>query len=149
MSNTAPSRFWEEKAFSELSPAEWESLCDGCAQCCLVKLQDDETEEIHLTNVACHLLDIEECRCGDYVNRLDRVESCLSLAPEKTAQFAILPETCAYRCLYEGRALPAWHPLLTQQATSVHQAGISVRGYAVSEEFIHPEQLEDHILRSR
>ena len=50
-------RFWERIPLKKMTPAEWEAVCDGCGKCCLLKLQDAETDEISYTNVACRLLD--------------------------------------------------------------------------------------------
>ena len=144
INNKSP--FWETQTLSQMSQAEWESLCDGCGHCCLNKIEDEDTNEIFVTNVACHMLDIETCQCRDYPHRIEHVSTCLLLGPDQKQLFRYLPETCAYRCLDEGRPLPDWHPLLTGDKDSVHQAGISVKAYAVSEEFIHPDQLPDHII---
>jgi uncharacterized cysteine cluster protein YcgN (CxxCxxCC family) len=135
--------FWEGKTLAEFSEAEWESLCDGCAKCCLNKLEDEDTGELFFTNAACRLLDIRHCRCTDYPHRSERVPECLNLR-KGFVEFAWLPSTCAYRRLHEGIGLPAWHPLLTGRADSVHAAGESVRGYAVSEDGI--EDLTDHVI---
>ena len=51
--------YWVEKSFNEYTPQEWEQLCDGCAKCCLHKLEDDDSGEIHQTNVCCQYLDLE------------------------------------------------------------------------------------------
>lgn len=139
-------QFWKEKTLKEMSRNEWESLCDGCGQCCLVKIEDEETDEIFITNVACHLLDLDSCQCLDYSHRSERVPSCLVLQPDKEHLYRFLPVTCAYRCLHEGRGLPDWHPLLTGDRQSVQLAGISVKAYAISEQYIHPEQLEEHVI---
>ena len=138
--------FWKTKSLSEMTRAEWESLCDGCGQCCLVKLEDEDTHELYLTNVACKLLDIETCRCRDYEHRLQKVEMCLLLAPDKLDEFQWLPETCAYRLLAEGKELMDWHPLVSKNVNSVHEQGISVRDFSQSEEYIHPDQLHDHVI---
>jgi len=137
--------FWERKTLAQLSQQEWESLCDGCAKCCLVKLQNEDTDKTYITNVACKLLDIDSCRCGDYPHRAERVSMCMLLSADKIESFEYLPQSCAYRCLHEGRPLPSWHPLITGNKTMVHEGGHSIQAYALSEEFIHPEQLEDHI----
>lgn len=129
-----------------MTPQEWESLCDGCGYCCLVKLEDEADAAVYTTNVSCRLLDTETCRCKDYPNRQTRVINCLVLGGDKPALFELLPETCAYRRLYEGRELPDWHPLLSHDRMAVKAAGVSVCGYAVSEEYIHPEQLQEHII---
>lgn len=129
-----------------MSGEEWEALCDGCGHCCLVKLEDEDTEEVYVTNVACRLLDIETCRCRDYGHRLEKVAMCVSLQRQNIASLSWLPEHCAYRLLAEGKKLLPWHPLISGRAESVHQAGISIQSLAQSEEFIHPEQLVDHII---
>ncbi|SMF97001.1 hypothetical protein SAMN02949497_4417 [Methylomagnum ishizawai] len=135
--------FWHEKTLGEMSEWEWESLCDGCGRCCLHKLEDEDTGEILFTRVACHLLDIGTCRCGNYAKRGKLVPDCLSLRDGFT-QFHWLPATCAYRLLAQGDDLPAWHPLVSGRADSVHTAGMSVRGFALPEAGV--DCLEDHII---
>ena len=136
--------FWQRKTLAEMTPEEWESVCDGCGQCCMHKLQDDDTGEIALTNVACSLLDLGVCRCTDYKNRKALVPDCVQLAPDTIGDFHWRPETCGYRLLDEGKALAWWHPLVSGDPTSVHQAGISVRGQAISEDKVG--DLEDHVV---
>ena len=138
--------FWETKSLAEMEPDEWEALCDGCAQCCLIKLEDEESKELFVTNVACRLLNIDTCRCQDYTQRARHVDTCLIISLNKPEIFQWLPKTCAYRCLFEGRPLPDWHPLISRSQGSVHTAGISVKSYAISEEFIHPDQLDLHVI---
>ena len=138
--------FWKTKSLDALSPDEWESLCDGCARCCLVKLEDADTGEIHYTNVACKLLDTDTCRCTDYPNRKKRVPTCFVLTAATISDYPYLPDTCAYRLLFEGNDLPEWHPLVSGDPDSVHQAGVSVAGKVVSEEYVHADQLEEHII---
>lgn len=125
--------FWKHKNLSEMTSAEWEALCDGCALCCLHKLEDEDSGDIYFTDVACRLLDTETCRCSDYSARAERVKDCLVLSPDNPQAFAWLPGSCAYRRLAEGQELPPWHPLVTGDPASVHDAGISARGKAVSE----------------
>jgi uncharacterized cysteine cluster protein YcgN (CxxCxxCC family) len=117
-----------------MTPSEWESLCDVCGKCCLHKLEDEDTGEVVVCNVACRLLDLESCQCRDYPNRKQRVPDCLVLTQNKIKEFHWLPVTCAYRCLTEGKALSAWHPLISGSLASVHEAGISVRGRVISED---------------
>lgn len=138
--------FWRDKSLQDLTPDEWEALCDGCGRCCLNKLEDEDTAELYFTNVACHLLDLNRCRCRDYAHRADLVPECLVLEPGKPEVFEQLPNTCAYVLRAEGRPLPDWHPLVSGDPESVHLAGISVRGKVVSEEYIHPDQLPEHVI---
>jgi uncharacterized cysteine cluster protein YcgN (CxxCxxCC family) len=136
-------RFWEKKTLDEMISSEWESLCDGCGKCCLHKLEDEDTGEVVVCNVACRLLDLETCQCQDYSNRKRLVPDCLVLTQDKIKEFHWLPVTCAYRLLADGKALPAWHPLISGSLASVHEAGISVRGRVISED--EADDLHMHI----
>jgi uncharacterized cysteine cluster protein YcgN (CxxCxxCC family) len=139
--------YWEVKPLEELSRAEWESLCDGCGRCCLVKLEDEDTGEVHFTDIACRLLDTASCRCADYPRRRRKVRDCLKLTPDLVRQLAWLPPTCAYRLRSEGRALPWWHPLVSGSAETVREAGISVHGrIGAVETELDLEEYPDHIV---
>jgi uncharacterized cysteine cluster protein YcgN (CxxCxxCC family) len=141
------SRFWETKALAEMSREEWESLCDGCARCCLIKLEDEETEALYYTSVACRYLDREKCRCTEYENRTTLVPDCLQVSIDNVDQLYWMPQSCAYRLLAEGKGLPEWHPLISGTSESVHEAGISVRAFAISEDEVHSvEELEAYII---
>lgn len=138
--------FWKNKSLAEMTDEEWESLCDGCARCCLLKLEDEDTSELFFTNVSCHLLNIEQCRCKNYQNRKFLVPECLLVKNMALSEYKWLPESCAYRLLSEGKPLPNWHPLNSGDRNSAKLAGITVEAFAVSEDFIHPDQLEDHVI---
>ena len=126
---------------------EWEALCDGCARCCLLKLEDEDTGAWHLTRLACTLLDIGECRCSDYENRFVKMSDCVAVDPKKISELDWLPDSCAYKILDRGGDLPWWHPLVSGSAQSVHEAGISVRGWTLSEDKIDEDDMERYIIR--
>ncbi len=139
--------FWETKTLQQMSDSEWESLCDGCARCCLLKLQDEDTDETYYTNVSCRLLNRQSCRCKDYPNRRSQVSECLQIREMAINEYPWLPKSCAYRRLSEGKPLLYWHPLIATDIYSVQKAGITVSAFAVSEEYIHPHQLAEHIIK--
>ncbi len=125
--------FWERKSLSEMSQQEWESLCDGCGLCCLIRYEDEDTGEVVPTRVHCRLFDSRLCRCSDYEHRKQVVPDCIKLTPGNIEALEWMPLSCAYRRLHEGRPLPRWHPLITGDPESVHAAGVSVRGQTISE----------------
>ncbi len=142
----ATNNFWETKTLGQMSPEEWESLCDGCGLCCLVKIEDEDSGEVFNTSVSCFLLNVESCRCSDYKNRLSKAPMCVQLTLDNLAQINWLPETCAYQRLNVGESLPSWHPLITKNKNSVHEAGFSAKWFAQSEEYIHPDQITDFVI---
>ncbi len=135
--------FWETKRLSEMSRGEWESLCDGCGRCCLHKLRHEDDNSLSFTNVSCHLLDITSCRCKDYEHRQRQVPDCVNLTPQSMRGIDWLPPSCAYRLVAEGKKLQWWHHLVSGSSETVHEAGVSVRGRAISERVSGP--LEDHM----
>ncbi len=142
-----PERFWERKRLDQMTPKEWEALCDGCGKCCLNKLEDADTGEVALTNVACRLFDDGSCRCSQYEIRHQFVPECIVLTPGNLKEHAYwMPETCAYRLLYDGQRLFDWHPLISGRAESVHEAGVSIRDRTVPEFEIDEDDWEDHII---
>lgn len=126
-------KYWETKSLAEMTTTEWESLCDGCGRCCVVRFEDEDSGEVIPTRVACKLLDIGACRCSDYADRHRHVPECIKLTPWNIEDLAWMPMSCAYRRLHEGRGLPSWHPLITGDPESVVRAGVSVRGQLISE----------------
>ena len=128
-----------------MSKSEWEALCDGCGKCCLIKLIDDVTDELHFTKVSCRLLDCHTCRCGDYENRKEVVTDCVILSPRLIEELQWMPSTCAYRLIYEGKDLFWWHHLVSGKKGTVHEAGISVRGRAISERQVEDQDLPNYI----
>ena len=136
--------FWTEKSLGDMTSEEWESLCDGCARCCLEKLQDMNTDEISYTDVACAMLNLDTCRCSNYPERQRYMPDCVELTQHNVAELQWMPSTCAYRLLAEGKPLPDWHPLISGDLQSAMKAGISVKGRAVAEH--DASDLENHIV---
>lgn len=133
--------FWKTKRLDEMSATEWESLCDGCGRCCLVRFEDEETGEVVPTRISCKLFDADTCRCANYARRKKIVPDCIKLTPGNIEALTWMPPSCAYRRLHEGRHLAAWHPLVSGDPESVHRAGISMRGKTINEEAL--EEIED------
>ena len=127
-------QFWKTKSLEQMTPKEWDSLCDGCALCCINKIEDEDTGELFYTNTACELLDCSSCRCSDYANRAHKVKYCLQLTVDNVDTYDWLPGSCAYRRLAKGQDLFAWHPLVSGRPESVHEAGISLLGQLVPDE---------------
>ena len=138
--------WWQDKPLAALDREQWEALCDGCAKCCLHKLEDEDSGEVFYTRVRCRYLDEQQCRCTDYVNRSVLVPNCIQLRVEEIDDLDWLPSTCAYRLRARGEPLPDWHYLVSGDRESVHRAGISIRGRAVSDEFVHPDGYDEHIV---
>ena len=136
--------FWRNKPLESLSRDEWEALCDGCAKCCLYRLEDEDTREIYFTNVHCRLLDTESGRCTDYTRRSVRVPDCVTITPKELADPYWLPTTCAYRLIAEQRELPDWHPLVSGDPDSVVNAGQRVCDRTVCED--EADELENHLI---
>jgi uncharacterized cysteine cluster protein YcgN (CxxCxxCC family) len=140
------SEFWKTRSLDELTTEQWESLCDGCGQCCLVKLEDADSGDVFYTDVVCYLLDQDACRCGDYKQRCILVPDCVKLTPDNLQNLSWMPVDCAYRRLAEGRELAWWHPLVSGSSATVHESGASVKGKAICETEVDINDLEEHIV---
>ena len=138
--------FWEEKSLSDLNSQEWESLCDGCARCCMIKLEDEDDGNVYHTSLVCHLLDTETCRCTRYPERHELVRDCIELTPDLAKSLSWLPLSCAYRRLANGLPLLPWHPLLSGNRQSVVDAGISVHGRVIPVQMVHEDEHPDHVI---
>lgn len=143
-------RFWETVPLKKMTAPEWEALCDGCAKCCLQKIEYEDDGEVVYTKVACRLLDGESCRCSQYESRHQFVPDCVRISPKSLPKIVYwMPRTCAYRLLWEGKSLPAWHPLNTGDPESTHTSGNSVRGWTIPEFEVTEEEWEDHIIEEK
>ena len=137
-------RFWE-LPLASLDREEWEALCDGCGKCCLHKLEDEETGELHADQrrlpparpAQLPLLQLQAAprlRARLRAARRDR----------HAARSTGCPSTCAYRLRGEGKPLADWHYLISGDRETVHEAGMSVRGWTVSED--EAGDLEHHLV---
>lgn len=140
--------FWKTKSLAEMTPAEWDALCDRCGLCCLEKLEDPDTGDIYLTSIACEFFEVAECNCLIYEHRHDLYPNCTKLTPQNLKRLRWLPETCGYRILENGRDLPPWHHLVCDDPQAVHQAGISVQNKAVCGRYADPSDRESAIIGS-
>lgn len=140
------SDWWNQLSLAELSAQQWEALCDGCAKCCLHKLQDEDTREVFYTRVRCRYLQEESCQCSDYPRRSVMVPECIRLEQHTVADLDWLPSTCAYRLRANGEPLPDWHYLVSGSRETVHELGVSIRGRAISDEYVHPDGYDEHIV---
>ena len=140
--------FWRTTPLEAMDRTQWESLCDGCGRCCLVKLEDEDTGRLFATDIGCRLFDAGACRCSDYENRQARVSDCVRLTPGNVRTIPWLPSTCAYRLVAEGQDLAWWHPLVSGDPDMIHRAGISVRGRVTASEndLAEAEDYLDHML---
>lgn len=138
--------FWKTKTLDQMTPAEWESLCDGCGKCCLIKFEDEATGDIAYTKLHCKLFNSDTCQCSDYANRKTFVPDCVKLTPAALDAIDWLPASCAYRTVKDGRDLPDWHHLVCGDRARIHEEGHSVRGRTVSEDGVEEDDQEDWIV---
>lgn len=141
MSDVKKSLFWKEKSMADMTPQEWESLCDGCGKCCCIRLEDEDTEDIYITDVVCKLFDAGSCQCTDYPNRSKLVPDCVTLTPANVHQLGWMPRTCAYRLVSEGKDLPQHHHLVSGSRETIHEVGMSVQNAVISETEIDEDDL--------
>jgi len=146
MSESEEMPFWETKTLEEMTPEEWEALCDSCGRCCLFKLEDEDTHEIFYTRVICRYFNIEEGSCRVYSERTQLVPTCLELDPQRGRELGWIPHSCAYRRLAEGRRLAAWHPLIAGSRKRMQKSGAAVNHSTLSEEIVEMDHLEDYIV---
>jgi uncharacterized cysteine cluster protein YcgN (CxxCxxCC family) len=145
MSELRPN-FWTDIPMNDLTRPEWEALCDGCGKCCLNKLEDEDGT-VALTRVACKLLDGNTCQCTRYPIRHQYVPECIVMTPKSLEDNMYwLPQTCAYRLVFEGRDLYNWHPLISGEAASVYAAGVSMKGRSISEDTVSEDDWDNHII---
>ena len=137
--------FWKTKKLNELNIEEWESLCDNCGKCCVIKLIDQDTDELHYTNVSCHLLNTKTCSCNDYQNRKKIVKDCVQLTPKNLQELNWMPNTCAYRLVNEGKDLPEWHPLIQGNKDLMKKENHSVSGRVISETDVNKKNIDKYI----
>lgn len=131
---------------ASLSDEQWEALCDHCGRCCLLKLENEETDEVFYTNIICHLYDLDEGRCCNYSQRKQKVVGCVDIKKFGGEIYSQLPETCAYRLRYNNLPLPDWHPLVAGGDGKMQQAMKHIKYRAISEEGLDEKQFEDHIV---
>ena len=143
---TLLSNFWKGKTLEQLSPEEWEALCDGCGQCCLYKLEDEESGDLYLTNVVCRFLDHKSCQCRVYKERHQAVPTCVQLTPQNVLELKWIPPTCAYKLIAEGRELPAWHPLICGERQSLQKSEFFVGDRVISETEVDMDDLENYVI---
>lgn len=139
----AENKFWEKKPLTNFTAEEWENICMHCGKCCLLKLQDEDSQDIFYTDVVCRYFDSKTCQCTEYTNRCTLVPSCLKLTKDNISEISWMPQSCAYRFLAEGKGLPAYHPLLTGHSLN---AKWSIKGLTVPETEVAEDELEDHII---
>ena len=139
--------FWVTKKLTEMNEEEWESLCDGCAQCCQLKFKVEDSQKYVMTPVVCKLLDLDTCRCTSYKKRHQLVPDCVEISPQNIDSLYWLPDTCAYRLIAEGKELYDWHPLIARNSDKMRKLGISVANRALSERDINPDDLATQIVK--
>ena len=132
--------FWRVKKMKDMNKQEWESLCDNCGKCCCIRLEDEETGDIYITDVACKLFDAETCKCTSYASRSEKVSDCVKLTKDNIDKLQWMPRTCAYRLISEGKELPYYHHLVSGSSSTIHDEGMSVKNEVVSETIVSEDE---------
>lgn len=146
MSRAQNRSYWKTKNMAEMSPSEWENLCDGCGKCCCIRLEDEDTQDIYVTDVTCKLFNPDTCQCTDYPNRSKKVPDCVTLTPTNVDQLYWMPQTCAYRLIAEGKDLPEWHHLVSGSRDTIHEVGMSVQNAVTCETQVDEDDLPHRIV---
>lgn len=147
MATKLRNKFWQSIPLDKMTKAEWEALCDGCGKCCLIKLEDKDTDKVYYTNLSCHLLNPTSCQCRSYGNRHSLVPMCLSMSYETLKKIVTwLPKSCTYKLLYEGDVIPHWHHLISNDKDSVHSSGNSVREKIIPQDEVPEEFWEEYVI---
>lgn len=150
MTNDNNNPFWQTTTLTEMSRDQWESLCDHCGKCCLLKLQDEDASEdkysVYYTDIVCDLFNKDNGDCADYDNRQTLIPNCVRLTQDNLEELEWMPPSCSYRRIMEGRGLPKWHHLITGNMETVHLQKKSVLGRVVFEHEVDEDDLEEHII---
>lgn len=145
--NITRNNYWTRFQLQDFTSAEWENLCDGCGLCCLYKFESQGGDKIEFTNVACRLLDCGTCQCNHYEARKKIVNDCVKIDLQLLNERAYwLPSTCAYRLLFENKPLFDWHHLISGDRNTVHEKGVSVRGWIIPETEVQEHEIQNHII---
>lgn len=131
------------KSMDKMSAKEWESLCDGCGLCCQIRVEDEDSGEYALSNIACRYLCLTSHACKDYAKRQENVEDCIKITPANVRKLNWLPHTCSYRIVARNEQLPGWHHLVSGDPDRVHTDGPSMKGDIISEEDVDWENDAD------
>ncbi len=145
MSEPNQSPFWE-RPLDELNDDEWEQLCDGCGQCCLLKLEDEETHAIYKTGVVCRYFQTDCGRCSVYPQRHEKKPDCFVIERGNPLHMTWLPDSCAYRRRFHGQALPDWHPLISGSRKAMMAAGIAIDDGYLSDEMVDEDELDGWVI---
>lgn len=138
-------RWWETTPLEEMTPNEWESLCDGCGKCCLTKVAYEDGS-VKACRIGCKLLDLKTARCRDYPNRQRLVKNCYLVTPDNIDDPGFLPDTCAYKLVKNKKPLHEWHHLVSGSRETIIEAGMSAVGFVeVNEDEVGVTQVHKYL----